>query len=542
MLEGLYKKGYITEETFNKGLKKYSDGGTVTPILQQDQAAPQSTPAPSVAPEILDAAKKAQDNTVKQAQKSPFSFMSDEQWAALPPEQKLMATNPALARETLPSSGKSMLSKLGQFVQEKRAEGLQAEQEQLQQAGIAPTPEQQVVASDIAKTVGQEVKPAGDMVQVPKEAKPSPYEGIAKGYDEAFAAMQKGIIGEAEAGAKQAAAMTSAYTTAVNDLKSFQDDQKVLEQTRRNQLQQQAQKMEQSIDEFKKASVLDPNKFWANKTTGDKIMASVAVFLGGLGGGPNQALEIINNAVTRDIEAQKQAAMGAKGKYEMENNIYRNMMDQFQNETAAFTASRLAALNIAEMQIKKAEAGTANLQSKARAQQALGQLGIQKVKLQQELLSQVQNSPQALAADQETRAILRLPKDMQSEAFKELGEYKGLQSVKSQLEKDYKELIDLSTVKEKVTSPFQTSSKMDLAQTKIFPAIKKIVDERMSDADARIWLEPYVPKVTDSEKTANSKLKALQDALNTQIVGRTPRLSGFGIIKPPSQFTFKRNE
>lgn len=511
MLEGLFKKGYITEETFNKGIKKFSDGGAVTPIPLQPQAAPQSTPAPSVAPEIAEAAAKAQMNTDLQefAPSVQKDIKARRAYRAQFPESPLLEPEGNIASDIAKAAMQGITPKPGMAQPEE------------------PTGEVQL---------------ANDLIEVPKQAKPSPYEGIAKGYDEAFAAMQKGIMGEAEAGAKQAAAMTSAYTQAVGDLQKFQQDQKVLEQTRRDQLQAQAQKMEQSIDDFKKASVLDPNKFWANKTTGDKIMASVAVFLGGLGGGPNQALEIINNAVTRDIEAQKQAAMGAKGKYEMENNIYRNMMDQFQNETAAFTASRLAALNIAEMQIKKAEAGTANLQSKARAQQALGQLGLQKVKLQQELLQQVQFSPQAMAADQETKAILRLPKDMQSEAFKELGEYKGLQSIKNQLEKDYKELIDLSTVKEKVTSPFQTSSKMDLAQTKIFPAIKKIVDERMSDADARIWLEPYVPKLTDSKETANDKLRSLQETLDSQIAGRIPRLSGFGIIKPATQFKFKRND
>lgn len=539
MLEGLYKKGYITEETFNKGLKKYSDGGTVTPILQQDQAAPQSTPAPSVAPEILDAAKKAQDNTVMQAQKSPFSFMSDEQWAALPPEQKLMATNPALARETLPSSARSMLSKLGQFIQEKRAEGLQREQEQLQQAGIAPTPEQQVVASDIAKTVGQEVKPAGDMIQVPKEVKPSPYEGIAKGYDDAFTAMQKGIEAEAAAGARQASAMTSAYATAVNDLQNFQKDQKILEQTRRDQLQAQAQRMEQSIDEFKKASVLDPNKFWANKTTGDKIMASVAVFLGGLGGGPNQALEIINNAVTRDIEAQKQAAMGAKGKYEMENNIYRNMMDQFQNETAAFTASRLAALNIAEMQIKKAEASTANLQAKARSQQALGQLGLQKVKLQQELLSQVQNSPQALAADQETKAIMRLPENLRKDAFKELGEYRQIQQNIQSASRTMDELNQVSALGR--LSPVDRD-RIDTLKASLIPKIKSVLGEAMQEADVKRMVDPLIPSVGESDAARKRKKETFLKMLEDAVPGKTPTLSGMGIIKTQKPFSFQRND
>lgn len=511
-LEALFKKGYITENTLNKGIKKFSDGGAVTPNpIQIPQANPQSAISPSVTPEVADAAAQAQQNTALQE----FA----------PSVQKDIQARQAYRSQFSPSPLVDEQSNIASDIAKAAVEG------------IAPKPE--LKAPEAQKP---EVSLTGDLVELPKEKKVSPYEGIAKGYDEAFAQMQKGIMGEAEAGAKQAAAMTSAYTTAVNDLQNFQKEQKTQQQIRLNDLQAQAQKMEQSIDEFKKASVIDPNKFWANKTTGDKIMASIAVFLGGLGGGNNQALGIIDNAITRDIEAQKQAALGAKGKFEAQNNIYRNMLDQFQNETAAFTASRLAALNIAEMQLKKAEVGTANTQAKARAQMALGQLGLQKVKLQQELLQQVQNSPQALASDQETKAIMRLPENLRQKAFEEQGQLKSFKSITSQLEKDYRDMAKLATVKEKITSPLQSSSLMDLAQTKIFPAIKKIVDERMSDADARIWLEPYVPKVTDSNETIEKKLKALKDALNAQIPGRTPILSGFGIVKPQQEFTFKRND
>lgn len=60
---------------------------------------------------------------------------------------------------------------------------------------------------------------------------------------------------------------------------------------------------------------IDPKNFWATKSTGEKVAAMIAVALGGLGQaflakagrqpGRNAALDILNQAIDRDIDAQK---------------------------------------------------------------------------------------------------------------------------------------------------------------------------------------------------------------------------------------------
>lgn len=57
-------------------------------------------------------------------------------------------------------------------------------------------------------------------------------------------------------------------------------------------------------------SEIDPNRFWANKSTGSKIVGALAIALGEVGrsltgGQSNSALSIINDAIDRDINAQK---------------------------------------------------------------------------------------------------------------------------------------------------------------------------------------------------------------------------------------------
>jgi hypothetical protein len=54
---------------------------------------------------------------------------------------------------------------------------------------------------------------------------------------------------------------------------------------------------------------IDPNRFYHNMSTGNKILAGIGMVLGGVGSGftgqPNPALEMMKQAIDRDIEAQK---------------------------------------------------------------------------------------------------------------------------------------------------------------------------------------------------------------------------------------------
>ena len=53
---------------------------------------------------------------------------------------------------------------------------------------------------------------------------------------------------------------------------------------------------------------IDPNQFWATRSTGQKISAAIGMMLGGLGsgltGGPNPVIQLVDNAIQRDLDAQ----------------------------------------------------------------------------------------------------------------------------------------------------------------------------------------------------------------------------------------------
>jgi hypothetical protein len=56
-------------------------------------------------------------------------------------------------------------------------------------------------------------------------------------------------------------------------------------------------------------SKLDPERWWKNRNTGQKIAGTIGLILGGIGqafgGGPNQALALIDKSIERDVDAQK---------------------------------------------------------------------------------------------------------------------------------------------------------------------------------------------------------------------------------------------
>jgi hypothetical protein len=99
-------------------------------------------------------------------------------------------------------------------------------------------------------------------------------------------------------------------------LEHFQQQQKANDE-RRTKFADEMKANESRInDELAKvqAAGIDPNKYFMDQSTGSKILGAIAVGLGAFGAGPlgpngsrgqNVALQIMNDAITRDIDAQK---------------------------------------------------------------------------------------------------------------------------------------------------------------------------------------------------------------------------------------------
>lgn len=96
-------------------------------------------------------------------------------------------------------------------------------------------------------------------------------------------------------------------------------------------------KVEQATKDYESGKI-DPNRMWSNTSTGNKVLAAIAIALGGIGSGltgkSNLALDTINKSIENDIEHQK-SELGKK------ENLISKYMQQGHDLDTAMSAARI---------------------------------------------------------------------------------------------------------------------------------------------------------------------------------------------------------
>lgn len=213
-------------------------------------------------------------------------------------------------------------------------------------------PEQLTPALQPASTVLQPNTNDG-MQLVPNAALP-PIDPMRTAYDEAVGPMNGTLAAFNEASlAGQAAAMKESafyekqqkdFQDAISRQQKWEDDQTADLEKKRQDLDAYGEKM--------LSRKIDPQRFWADKSTAQKIAGAFAIALGGVSagrGGNNVALDIINQAINRDIEAQKTDIASGRELYNMKAGLYGDMMNLFKDKRAAKLAAMENGLKAAQM-------------------------------------------------------------------------------------------------------------------------------------------------------------------------------------------------
>lgn len=203
------------------------------------------------------------------------------------------------------------------------------------------------------------------------------------------------IIAEQRAGAKLQAEGIQAQSNAEAGLaeatQKFYDGQKLDEQAaaqkkRMDDLMAQQQKIEGENEALYQAAMnnkIDPNRVYNNMSTGNRVLASIAIILGGAGGGSdpakNAALQVINKAIDRDIDAQMKAGDNAR-------NLYQINLQKYRDVNSAMDATRLQMNAIAQGQLAGLTAKFGGQKAKANGDAMLGALKSQSATIQAGLL------------------------------------------------------------------------------------------------------------------------------------------------------------
>ena len=177
-----------------------------------------------------------------------------------------------------------------------------------------------------------------------------------------YALKSEAIEKLASVGAQKAIEEASFMRERANQQEQILKEQQEKEALRQTQIKEQEQKAQQALDEFGQAKI-DPNRFWKEKSTGEKIIAGIAIALGALGQGlskgriqSNGALDIINGAINRDIEAQKMDILGKSEKAEGQKGILAQMRERFDDERTAEGMTRIIALDQAKLKLEEISA------------------------------------------------------------------------------------------------------------------------------------------------------------------------------------------
>lgn len=254
-------------------------------------------------------------------------------------------------------------------------------------------------------------------LNVPQEAiaQPAPLPGAQPAVPSYLDYMNQFMAGQKQQGYELPSEYAQGYQTMLDASRQQADasaqaaleQQKIYEQQVKdiqlNEIarQKQEQAVQGELDKLKTdiaTQKIDPTRVWSNMSTGNRVMAAISIFLGGVAGGmqgtDNKALGIINNAIDKDIDAQK-AELGKKQNLLSINlQKYRNIQD-----AAAATKAQLMAVTQAQVAATAAKAGSQQALTAAKMFQGQTELEMGKLKMQ-------------LAASQMTQAKLNDPRGL----------------------------------------------------------------------------------------------------------------------------------
>jgi hypothetical protein len=211
---------------------------------------------------------------------------------------------------------------------------------------------------------------------------------IQAGYEK----MQAGIRAQAKAHAEAAMEQSRLYEEQAKDLA-------VMELARKKNLEaldNETKRLQADVATNK----IDPSRIYNNMTTGNRVMAGISLLLGGISQGlskakSNPAMDVINNAIDRDIDAQK-AELGKK------QNLLAINLQKYGRLDAAFQATKMQMMAVTQAQINQQAAKMGSKQALAAAEVASGQMDIQQAMLKNQLAAafakdQMMNKPEGLS-------------------------------------------------------------------------------------------------------------------------------------------------
>lgn len=281
-------------------------------------------------------------------------------------------------------------------------------------------------------------------------------------------------------------------------------------------------KKSQDFENAYKSGKLDPNRVWNNMSTGNKVLASVGLFLGGLGagsGGTNRALQTINKTIDDDIDAQKTEIL--KNKDLLLNNQHN--MKEFQEWAATKKVDQLNAVK-SMVEANAAKSGSVVAQKNA-------EIAVQNLNREIGKTIETHLTQQAALRNADpltVRIETVLPEKERDDARKEMASYSNNRNAIAEADDIFSKLGKIQTLANRVGDPRGSAHEVQAQNGRMLNVLLKGIDTtKMSDALIENLAKPFHIEVLDTPKEVLKKQEAFKDMLRLR-ASPTPILTGRG--------------
>lgn len=277
---------------------------------------------------------------------------------------------------------------------------------------------------------------------------------------------------------------------------------------------------------------IDPNHFWNERGTFGKASTAIGLILGGMGsgvtGGPNPALQFLNQQIDRDIEGQRMQ-QGQK------MNMLTALQHQLGNEHDAFTMAKAMQASVYASKLMEDAAKSKDAMAIPRAQAAVSQLegtygpALNQVALKQAVLKGMQTGQ----VDPAKAVNIMVPPAQQVKAFDEIKTYENQKVAVKNLQDVMNKVAKLQSFESRVATPVQSKSQIDSLNTAIAGHVKEIFG-RPSETEINLLNKNAINYLDKPETIATKTDNILK--MVSQHNSSFPILRGNGINLPPINF------
>ncbi len=296
-------------------------------------------------------------------------------------------------------------------------------------------------------------------------------------------------------------------------------------------------------EEFGRMKV-NPNRYFENQSTGDKILQAVSIVLGGFGGAltkqGNMALAIIQNNIDRDIQAQKEEIAGKDKLIASKLNLFGRLREQFNDGLAADAAARVLYNDqiIKEIQSRASMFESADVQQKANL--AIAKLEEEKQKNMLSLETAFRTvGPVSTGNVVNDQIVTRVPEKQRAQAYKEFGYLDEYKRSVSSVSDSFDTLRDLPAWSKWIPLT-ESKARADAAEASIISVVQANWKGPMSDQDVKM-VKGIFPSVSDTKAQTDAKKERLLKIMEGNRKP-TPVLNLYNIIHPIQEIPQSKGE